>query len=508
MAKQTIGIGSAANDGTGDPLRTAFDKINDNFDEIYTELGGSSLSSLSLSGNALISDVTNADINITPNGTGNVVINANLEVKGDSTQLATTNITIEDNLLELSKNNSGGADIDAGILIQRATAGNNAAFYWNEGDDKFKAVLTTSSGDATAVTDTSEATIVASIEGNTATMTTVNANVLNSSDSSAIQITDAVNISGALFANGNVSTNGTITSTGSVTTSGSFVIGSASMNEADLEKLDGITNGTVAASKAVVVDSSLDAAGFRNITATGNVTADIVDVRQIQSTDSTLVTIDDSLRVTGAIQVDAISSNDSTAVQIDDGMNVNGALAANSLDTNEINSGDSTAIQVDDSLNVSGSVSALTLDVDRIFNGDSSAVKIDDGVEIVGVANVTGNIIHTTGINQLSVETVSGDSAGTDAISVATDVTFLDMSSGGMTLSIADGVDGQIKYIICNQIGTVAGGGNATPALLGNTNGNWTTQIRWDAVGEAATLIFDSQTGKWNIVGSQGVTIT
>ena len=167
-----------------------------------------------------------------------------------------------------------------------------------------------------------------------------------------------------------------------------------------------------------------------------------------------------------------------------------------------------TASQVNDSLNVSGSVSALTLDVDRIFNGDSSAVKIDDGVEIVGVANVTGNIIHTTGINQLSVETVSGDSAGTDAISVATDVTFLDMSSGGMTLSIADGVDGQIKYIICNQIGTVAGGGNATPALLGNTNGNWTTQIRWDAVGEAATLIFDSQTGKWNIVGSQGVTIT
>lgn len=35
MAKQTIGIGTAANDGTGDPLRTAFDKINDNFTELY-----------------------------------------------------------------------------------------------------------------------------------------------------------------------------------------------------------------------------------------------------------------------------------------------------------------------------------------------------------------------------------------------------------------------------------------------------------------------------------------
>lgn len=37
--KQTVGIGSAANDGTGDPLRTAFDKINDNFDELYAALG-------------------------------------------------------------------------------------------------------------------------------------------------------------------------------------------------------------------------------------------------------------------------------------------------------------------------------------------------------------------------------------------------------------------------------------------------------------------------------------
>ena len=35
MAQQTINIGTVANDGTGDPLRTAFDKINDNFTEVY-----------------------------------------------------------------------------------------------------------------------------------------------------------------------------------------------------------------------------------------------------------------------------------------------------------------------------------------------------------------------------------------------------------------------------------------------------------------------------------------
>ena len=37
MGKQVIGIGTTANDGTGDPLRTAFDKVNDNFTEVYAD---------------------------------------------------------------------------------------------------------------------------------------------------------------------------------------------------------------------------------------------------------------------------------------------------------------------------------------------------------------------------------------------------------------------------------------------------------------------------------------
>lgn len=40
MAQQTINIGTTANDGTGDPLRTAFDKCNDNFTELYAGGGG------------------------------------------------------------------------------------------------------------------------------------------------------------------------------------------------------------------------------------------------------------------------------------------------------------------------------------------------------------------------------------------------------------------------------------------------------------------------------------
>ena len=74
MAKQTINIGSAANDGSGDPLRSAFDKINDNFTEVYTELGGASLSNISITGNTIGSDDTNGNIILSPNGTGDVVI--------------------------------------------------------------------------------------------------------------------------------------------------------------------------------------------------------------------------------------------------------------------------------------------------------------------------------------------------------------------------------------------------------------------------------------------------
>jgi len=40
MAKQTVDIGQAPNDGTGDPLRVAMDKLNDNFNEVYRAVGG------------------------------------------------------------------------------------------------------------------------------------------------------------------------------------------------------------------------------------------------------------------------------------------------------------------------------------------------------------------------------------------------------------------------------------------------------------------------------------
>ena len=101
MSKQTIGIGASANDNTGDTLRIGGDKINDNFNEIYTALGngvnltvsllnpavgqvlrynGSTFvpanysnltSALDVNGNSIISS-NNGNINIAANGTGDL----------------------------------------------------------------------------------------------------------------------------------------------------------------------------------------------------------------------------------------------------------------------------------------------------------------------------------------------------------------------------------------------------------------------------------------------------
>ena len=94
MARQVISIGSSANDGTGDPLRTAFDKINDNFLELYGADGDSNTlaGNIDVNNYSITTGITNGDITITPNGTGNInlgsiTINGSTISANDSTQI-------------------------------------------------------------------------------------------------------------------------------------------------------------------------------------------------------------------------------------------------------------------------------------------------------------------------------------------------------------------------------------------------------------------------------------
>ena len=126
MAQQTINIGSAANDGTGDPLRTAFDKINDNFLEIYTELGGTDLAAnnLILSTNTIGSTNTNGDINLDPNGTGAVVIATGATLKlTDHTDNAIVTMDADGNLSHAATLASDGTTLTMGSMTINNSTG-------------------------------------------------------------------------------------------------------------------------------------------------------------------------------------------------------------------------------------------------------------------------------------------------------------------------------------------------------------------------------------------------
>ena len=91
MALQTLNIGTAANDGTGDNLRVGGDKINDKFSEIYTAFGnGSSLSSLAVT--AMNGATANELVTV---GTTTTELDAEANLTFDGTTLAVTgNITV------------------------------------------------------------------------------------------------------------------------------------------------------------------------------------------------------------------------------------------------------------------------------------------------------------------------------------------------------------------------------------------------------------------------------
>jgi hypothetical protein len=69
---------------------------------------------------------------------GNVTVGGNLTVNGTTTTIESTTLTIEDPLIILAKNNSGGAGntFDQGLLFNRGSF-SNVSFIWDESADEF-----------------------------------------------------------------------------------------------------------------------------------------------------------------------------------------------------------------------------------------------------------------------------------------------------------------------------------------------------------------------------------
>jgi len=107
MAQQTLNRGTTANDGTGDTLRVAAQKINENFTELYTSVGGDSstvtLSQLGVVFEGQAEDVhettllavePTADNNVyLPNDSGTLVLDSSSQTLSNKTLLVPTMTT-------------------------------------------------------------------------------------------------------------------------------------------------------------------------------------------------------------------------------------------------------------------------------------------------------------------------------------------------------------------------------------------------------------------------------
>ncbi len=151
MAKQTINIGTTANDGTGTPLRDSFDIVNDNFTEVYAK------PDLTLSTNTLT--LTKADgstdtVNLAPYLDGDITsiiagdgLTGSSLTTGDATLnvVAGTAITVNADSVQVTDNGIGATQLNV------SGNGSNGQLLASDGDGTFSWVAA-NTGDITGVT--------------------------------------------------------------------------------------------------------------------------------------------------------------------------------------------------------------------------------------------------------------------------------------------------------------------------------------------------------------------
>ena len=133
----------------------------------------------SMSGAILINPATamsvpthNLDVNGTANISGNTEVGGNLTITGDltvngaTTTVSTQNLLVEDALIGLQSELTGANANDIGFIFERGSTGDNAAFIWDESDDKFKLGTTTAVPSDTGAIAVTKGTLIADLNGN------------------------------------------------------------------------------------------------------------------------------------------------------------------------------------------------------------------------------------------------------------------------------------------------------------------------------------------------------
>jgi len=256
MAKQTVNIGVTANDNTGDPLRTAFDKLNDNFDEVYA--AGPVGTNLQISDNTIASTNTNGNIDINPAGTGTVILNGPTEANG----VVTLNSTVTGNIIptagdtyylgsasapfkELYVSNDS---LHIGNLVLKEVGTMLEVF---QSDGTTNAILSGNSTTSGSVLNNGNTVVALTTNG----PITFYANNYQDGNATTTSITDSLLSAPAVTATGNV-TGGNLVTAGDVTT-------------ATVTASGNITGGNVS---ATALTGTLATAAQTNVTSVGTLT--------------------------------------------------------------------------------------------------------------------------------------------------------------------------------------------------------------------------------------------
>jgi trimeric autotransporter adhesin len=319
MARQNINIGSSANDGTGDPLRTAFDKINDNFVELYgTDNDINTLdANLNVNNFAITTGVTNGDITVTPNGTGSIKLGA---MKFNGTTLSSddsTQITIAENIQTTGTLNVAGATTLASTLsvgtslalatgatvtgIDNGALGSSATLLATQGAIKtyVDAQVTASDLDFTADDSTTNSidldSEVMQFSGGTGITTSATGNTVTTAiDGTVVTLTGSQTLTNKILTNPTINA---ATMTGAVAIDGVTIDDNtikANASNADLE-LDGSGTGqTKILANATVVGTlnTADVSTTGNTTVSGSLTTGTFNVGDLNIDASGKITTD------------------------------------------------------------------------------------------------------------------------------------------------------------------------------------------------------------------------